>query len=127
VFEAFARFDARWRKRKEDFWDGVFDSPLGPLVQVVFAGAFVALGLFLLSNTLEALSTGVIHGRRSSRTYLSETPAFFWLQFMWNFALGVLPIGLVVFGLWTRFGTARGKQNAGQRRRRAKKKSSKSE
>ena len=127
AFEAFARFDARWRKRKEDFWDGVFESPLGPLVQVVIGAAFVALGLFLLSNTLEALSSGVIHGRRSSRTYLSEAPAFFWLQFGWNFALGALPIGLVVFGLWNRFGTGRGKQDAAQRRRRARKKSTDSE
>ena len=127
MFEAFARFDARWRKRQDDFWDRIFDSPYGPLVQAVMACLFVALGLFLLSKTLEALSTGVIHGRRGGRTYLSEAPAFFWLQVVWNFALAALPIGLVVFGLWTRFGTARGKQNAGQGRRRARKKSIDSE
>ncbi len=127
MFEAFARFDARQQKRQDEFWDRVFDSPYGPFVQVVMACLFVALGLFLLSKTLEALSTGVIHGRRSSRTYLSEAPAYFWLQFMWNLALGVLPVGLVVFGLWARFGPARGKRIAAERRRRAKKKSSKSE
>ena len=126
AFEAFARFDARWRKRKADFWDRVLDSQLGPLIQVAIVGVFVALGLFLLSNTLEALSTGVI-GRRGSRSYLSEAPVLFWLQFVWNFALGALPVGLVVFGLWNRFGTDRGKKNAAQRRRRARKKSIDSE
>ena len=127
MFETFARFDARQRKRRDDFWDRIFESPYGPVVQALMACLFVALGLLLLSKTLEALSTGVIHGRRGGRTYLSEDPAFFWLQVVWNFALGAVPIGFVVFGLWTRFRTAWGKQNAGQRRRRAMKKSKDSE
>ena len=126
VFEAFARFDARWRKRKDDFWDRVFASPLGPLVQVAMIAAFFAGGLFLLSSTLEALSTGVIHGR-GGRAYLSEAPALFWFWFVWNSALGALVVGLIVFGLWSRFGTARGRRSAAQRRRRAKKKLTDSE
>lgn len=127
MFEAFARFNARRRKRQDDFWEPIFDSPYGPIVHAVMACLFVALGLFLLSEPLEALSTGVTHGRRGGRIYLSDAPVLFWLQVTWNFVLGALPIGLVVLGLWTRFGTARGKQNAAQRRRRAKKKSTDSE
>ena len=127
LFEAFARFEARQRKRQDDFWDRIFESPYGPFVQAAIACLFVALGLLILSKTLEALSAGVIHGRRGGRTYLSEDPAFFWLQVVWHFVLGAVPIGFVVFGLWTRFGTAQGKQNAGQRRRRARKKSTDSE
>ncbi|TAJ67657.1 hypothetical protein [Brevundimonas sp.] len=127
MFEAFARFEARQRKRQDDFWDRIFESPYGPFVQAAIACLFTALGLLLLSKTLETLSAGVIHGRRGGRTYLSEDPAFFWLQVVWNFVLGAVLIGFVVFGLWTRFGSARGKQNAGQRRRRAVKKSTDSE
>jgi len=127
LFAAWVRFEARQKKQQDAFWDRIFDSQYGPLVQAVIACLLVALGLLLFSKTLEALSTGVIHGRRGGRTYLSEAPAFFWLQVVWNFVLSAVPIGCVVFGLWIRFGTARGKQNAGQRRRRARKKSTDSE
>lgn len=91
-------------------------------MQGVCVALLVALGLALVFTTLEALSTGVIHGRRGGRTYLAEAPEFFWAQFMWNLALGALPIGLVVLGIWLRFGTVRGRRNAAQRRRRAMKK-----
>jgi len=126
VFEAFAGFEARRQRRRDAFWDRIFDSRYGAFILVVITAVFFVLGLLLLFSTLDALSTGVIQVRRS-RIYLAESPALFWMGFAWNLALSGLMVGGIAVGLWFRFGTARGKRTAAQRRRRARKKLSSSE
>jgi len=125
-FETFAHWDARWRKRKNAFWDRVFASRYGPLVEVAIAALFFALGLYLLFTTFQGLSTGILHGRGGS-VRLSDAPGLFWMRFVWNLALAGLFVGGPLLGVWFRFGTARGKRTAAQRLRRAKKKSIDSE
>ena len=124
--ETIARIDARWRKRQDDFWSRVFASRYGAVIQRLMITAVVAVGLFLLLRALVGLSEGVIDGR-GGPVRLTESPSLFWARFVWNVALGGLPVALVAVGLWFRFGTARGRRNSAQRRRRAARKLSASE
>lgn len=126
MLEAIARVDARWRKRQDAFWSRVFASPYGALVQGLILTAFVALGLFLMLRAFQGLSEGVLHGR-GGPVRLSESPSLFRARFVWEVALGFIPVGLVAAGLWFRFGTARGRNTAQRRRRRAARKLSASE